>query len=180
MTIAIVCGYDLDSDLAAYIDRVARRLDGVPLDAIVLSGGRTSPTIESSEACEMSRHLTELRPHGRVLLDHEAMNTLDNLVFARRVAENSFGRIDDYLVCCDVAHSVKAWIVAHLVLRGRIRLLAVPRTVPTHVWLREPFSIAIETLGALIVPLRPLLSYFAAWLKGVTSKQRRSARPEVA
>src|SRR5438105_2082640 len=89
VTIAIVCGYDLDSDLGAYVGRVAERLEGIHLDAIVLSGGRTHPKIDSSEAREMSRHLAELRPHGKVLLDHEAMNTLDNLVHARELVKQS-------------------------------------------------------------------------------------------
>lgn len=178
VTVAIVCGYDLDSDLGAYVERVARRLDGVHLDAIVLSGGRTSPKIDSSEAREMSRHLAELRPHGTVLLDHQAMNTLDNLVFACELVERSIGAVDQFLVCCDIAHVVKAAILARLVLRGQIRMLAVPRRVPLHVWLREPFSIALETLGAVIPALRPLLSRGSARLKGVTSRLRHSARPE--
>jgi hypothetical protein len=167
MTVAIVCGYDLDSDLGAYVERVAHRLDGIHLDAIVLSGGHTHPRIDSSEAREMGRHLAELRPHGTVLLDHEAMNTLDNLVFGRRLAEDSLGATDDYLVCCDEAHVFKAWILARIVLRGRVRMLAVPRRVPLYIWLREPLSIVIETLGALIAPLRPILSRTAAWMKGV-------------
>ena len=180
VTVAIVCGYDLDSDLGAYVERVARRLDGVHLDAIVLSGGRTSPKIDSSEAREMSRHLAELRPHGTVLLDHEAMNTLDNIVFARELVERSIGAVDQFLVCCDVAHAVKAAILARLVLRGQIRMLAVPRRVPLHIWLREPFSIVLETLGAAIPALRPLLSRSCARLKGVTPKQRNQARPAAA
>ena len=180
VTIAIVCGYDLDSDLGAYVEKVAHRLDGIHLDAIVLSGGRTHPQIDSSEAREMSRHLAELRPHGKVLLDHEAMNTLDNLVHARELVKGSFDAPHDYVICCDVAHSLKAWIVARLVLRGRIRMLAVPRSVPLYIWLREPFSIVLETLGALVPPFRAWLSRSAARLKGVTSKQRRSARPEAA
>ncbi len=109
VTIAIVCGYDLDSDLGAYVGRVAERLEGIHLDAIVLSGGRTHPKIDSSEAREMSRHLAELRPHGTVLLDHEAMTTLDNLVHARELVRQSFTATHDYLVCCDVAHAVKAY-----------------------------------------------------------------------
>jgi hypothetical protein len=157
---------------------VACRLDGVHLDAIVLSGGRTSPKIDSSEAREMSRHLAELRPHGTVLLDHQAMNTLDNIVFARELVERSIGAVDQFLVCCDIAHVVKAAILARLVLRAQIRMLAVPRRVPLHVWLREPFSIVLETLGAVIPALRPLLSNSSARLKGVTSRLRHSARPE--
>jgi hypothetical protein len=180
VTVAIVCGYDLDSDLGAYVEKVARRLDGIHLDAIVLSGGRTHPTIDSSEAREMSRHLAELRPHGTVLLDHEAMNTLDNLVHARELVKESFATPHDYLICCDVAHALKAWILARLVLRGRIRMLAVPRSVPLYIWLREPFSIVMETLGALLPPLRAWLSRGAARMKGVTWKQRRSTRPEAA
>lgn len=178
VTVAIVCGYDLDSDLGAYVEKVAHRLDGIHLDAIVLSGGRTHPNIDSSEAREMSRHLAELRPHGKVLLDHEAMNTLDNIVHARELVKQSFATPHDFLICCDIAHALKAWILARLVLRGRIRMLAVPRSVPLYIWLREPFSIVMETLGALIPPLRTWLSRSAARMKGVTSKQRRSARRE--
>ncbi len=180
VTIAIVCGYDLDSDLGTYVERVARRLDGIHLDAIVLSGGHTSPTIDTSEAREMGRHLAELRPHGTVLLEDEAMNTLDNIVFARELVERSIGAVDRFLVCCDVAHVVKAGILARLVLRGRIQMLAVPRRVPLHIWLREPLSIIVETLGAVIPPLRSLLARAAARLKGVAPKGRYFARPGAA
>lgn len=180
MTIAIVCGYDLDSDLGAYVEKVAHRLDGIHLEAIVLSGGHTHPKIDSSEAREMSRHLAELRPHGTVLLDHEAMNTLDNLVHARALVKQQLDPPHDFLVCCDVAHALKAWILAHILLRGRIRMLAVPRSVPLYIWLREPFSIVLETLGAVIPPLRSWLSHAAARMKGVTSKRKRSIRREAA
>jgi hypothetical protein len=180
VTIAIVCGYDLDSDLGAYIGRVAQRLDGIHLDAIVLSGGRTHPKIDSSEAREMSRHLAELRPQGTVLLDHEAMNTLDNLVHARALVRQSFTATHDYLVCCDIAHAAKAWLLARIVLGRRIHLLPVARRVPLHIWLREPFSIVLETLGALLPPMRAWLSRSAARMKGVTEKQRRRIRPEAA
>lgn len=180
VTIAIVCGYDLDSDLGAYVGRVAQRLEGIHLDAIVLSGGRTHPKIDSSEAREMSRHLAELRPHGTVLLDHEAMTTLDNIVHARELVRQSFTATHDYLVCCDVAHAAKAWLLARIVLRGRIRLLPVPRRVPLYIWLREPFSIVLETLGALLPPVRLWLSRSAARMKGVTEEQRRGIRAEAA
>jgi hypothetical protein len=180
VTIAIVCGYDLDSDLGAYVERVSRRLAGIHLDAIVLSGGHTSPTIDSSEAREMGRHLAELRPHGTVLLEDEAMNTLDNIVFARELIERSIGAVDRFVVCCDVAHVLKAGILANLLLRGRVRMLAVQRRVPLHIWLREPLSIGLETLGAVIPPLRLLLSRAAARLKGVTLKRDLPARPALA
>jgi hypothetical protein len=178
VTIAIVCGYDLDSDLGGYVERVVHRLAGIHLDAIVLAGGHTSTKIDSSEAREMSRHLAGLRPHGTVLLEDESMNTLDNIVFARELVKRSVGAVDRYLVCCDVAHVLKAGILARLVLRGRVHMLAVQRHVPLHVWLREPLSILLETLGAVIPPLRPLLSRGAARLKGVDSKRRHPARPE--
>ncbi len=180
VTIAIVCGYDLDTDLGAYVGRVAQRLDGIHLDAIVLSGGRTHPKIDSSEAREMSRHLAELRPHGTVLLDHEAMTTLDNLVHARELVRQSLAAPHDYLVCCDIAHAPKAWLLARIVLGRSIRMLPVPRPVPLHIWLREPFSIVLETLGAILPPMRIWLSHSAARMKGVTERQRRSIRPEAA
>lgn len=179
-TVAIVCGYDLDSDLAAYVDRVAERLRGRRVDAVILSGGRTSPFIDSSEAYEMNRHLSEVMPHGKVLLDHEAMTTLDNIVHGRTIAEGSFERVEQWLVCCDVAHVAKAWMLARIVLPRRIRMLAVHRRVPLLVWLREPLSIVIESFGALVPRVRPFLSSAAAMMKGVTSKQRRSTRREAA
>src|SRR5438045_6928843 len=161
-TVAIVCGYDLDSDLGAYVERVARRLDGHRVDAVMLAGERTSPSVDSSEAHEMNRHLAELMPHGRVLLDHEAMTTLDNIVHAKKIAERAFERVEQWLVCCDVAHVAKAWTLARIVLPRRVRMLAVHRPVPLLIWLREPLSIIIESFGALVPRVRPLLSAVAA------------------
>jgi hypothetical protein len=166
-TVAIVCGYDLDSDLGAYIARVAQKLVGHRIDAVVLSGGRTSPSIDSSEAHEMNRHLAEIMPHGNVLLDHDAMTTLDNIVHSQRLAERAFERVEQWLVCCDVAHAAKAWTLARIVLPRRIRMLTVHRRVPLLVWMREPLSIIIESFGALVPRVRPLLSMMAARMKGV-------------
>lgn len=176
-TVAIVCGYELDSDLGAYVERVAQRLLGQHIDAVVLSGGRTSPLIDSSEAHEMNRHLAALMPHGKVLLDHEAMTTLDNIVHAKAIAERAFERVEQWLICCDEAHAAKAWTLARIVLPRQIRMLTVHRPVSLFIWLREPLSILIETFGALVPQVRPILSSLAAKMKGVTDKQRNSLRP---
>jgi DUF218 domain-containing protein len=176
-TVAIVCGYDLDSDLREYVERVTRRIHGERFDAVVLSGGRTHPRYSDSEATAMAEHLS---PHHCVLLDHEAMTTLDNIVFGRMLAERSFPRIERWVVCCDVAHAVKVWLLARIVLRGRVAMRVVHRPVPLHIWAREPFSIVLEVAGALIPWLRPLIRGAAARMKGVSSRQRRSARPATA
>jgi hypothetical protein len=108
------------------------------------------------------------------------MNTLDNVVYARDLINLTFYEARDFVICCDVAHVLKAWILARLLLPGRIRMLAVPRAVPLFIWLREPFSIVVETLGALVPRVRPWLSRAAARMKGVTAKQRRSTRAKAA
>lgn len=176
-TVAIVCGYDLDSDLREYVERVTEKIHGERLDAVVLSGGRTHPRFTDSEAAAMAEHLA---PHHCVLLDHEAMTTLDNIVFGRVLAERTFPRVKRWVVCCDIAHAVKVWLLARIVLRGRIAMRVVHRPVPLHIWVREPFSILIEVSGALIPWLRPLIRATAARMKGVSGKQRRSARPATA
>ena len=122
----------------------------------------------------MAEHLS---PHHCVLLDHEAMTTLDNIVFGRMLAERTFPRVERWVVCCDVAHALKVWLLARIVLRGRIAMRVVRRPVPLHIWLREPLSILIEGAGALIPRLRPLIRAAAARMKGVSAMQRRSARP---
>src|SRR5215212_1616018 len=176
-TVALVCGYDLDSDLRDYTTRVAVQLEGERLDAVILSGGRTSPSVSDSEARAMAEHLARKEP---VLLDHEAMTTLDNIVFGKRLAAGMFQRVERWIVCCDRAHAAKVWLLARTILRGEISLRAVHRPVPLHIRLREPFSIAIEMTGALVPPLRPLLRAAAMRMKGVSAKQRRSARPAAA
>lgn len=176
-TVAIVCGYDLDSDLREYVERVTRKIDGERFDAVVLSGGRTHPRFTESEAAAMAEHLSA---HHFVLLDHEAMTTLDNIVFGRVLAERTFPRVERWVVCCDVAHAVKVWLLARIVLRGPVALRVVKRKVPLHIWVREPLSILIEVTGALIPRLRPVIRGLAARMKGVSAMQRRSARPATA
>ncbi|HKO55301.1 MAG TPA: ElyC/SanA/YdcF family protein [Thermoanaerobaculia bacterium] len=176
-TVAIICGYDLDSDLREYIADVTEKIHGERLDAVVLSGGRTHPRFTDSEAAAMAEHLS---PHHCVLLDHEAMTTLDNIVFGRLLAERTFPHVERWVVCCDVAHVVKVWLLARIVLRGRIAMRVVHRPVPLYIWMREPLSILIEVGGALIPSLRPVIRAAAARMKGVSAKQRRSVRPATA
>jgi hypothetical protein len=176
-TVAIVCGYDLDSDLREYVAKVTETIHGEHLDAVVLSGGRTHPRFTDSEAAAMAEHLA---PHHCVLLDHEAMTTLDNIVFGRLLAERTFPRVERWVVCCDAAHALKVWLLARIVLRGPIAMRVVKRPVPLYIWAREPLSILIEVAGALIPRLRPVIRAAAAKMKGVSAMQRRSVRPATA
>ena len=179
-SIAIVCGYDLDSDLAAYVRAVALRLAGVRIEAVIFSGGRTSPRCSSSEAEIMSAQFEKWVTEEQVLLDNDAMTTLDNIVFAKQIADERVAHVDRYLVCCDVAHAVKARLLARVILGRTARVLPVRRRVPLWIWLREPFSAAIELVGALVPAIQPWLSTAAARMKGVRPPSRSAQRASTA
>ena len=116
-TVAIICGYDLDSDIDDYIDRVSVKLAPETVDAVILSGGRTSPHTDASEASTMAVSLKARLHHDVVLLDHEAMTTLDNIVYAKRLALQMYPHVDRYIVFGDVAHIVKIWLLSRIILR---------------------------------------------------------------
>jgi hypothetical protein len=178
--VVIVCGYDRFLDLDAYSEQVAARLKGERFDAIVVSGGVTNATSDRSEASMMAAVLNSAMPQSRVILEEFAMTTLDNLVFSRDLAAERFGKIDHYVICCDLAHRVKVAVLARLVLGRRTEVRAVPRSVRWLVRAVEPFSIVLESVAALIPPLRRAISRGAAHLKGVSPRGPRSIQREAA
>ena|SRR5438477_10798625 len=165
--IGIVCGYDRYADLHEYSERVAAELARDPLDAIIVTGGFTNPHSKQSEAELMSAVVSRSMPHALVVLEERAMTTLDNLVFSKAAAENLFARIDRFIVFCDHAHRTKVSILSRLVLGVRGTVRTVHRAVPFIVHLLEPPSIVIQSIGALVPPLRTHLSTMAARIKGV-------------
>jgi hypothetical protein len=46
-SVGIVCGYDLNDDLPGYVRSVAPLIARENLDFVILSGGRTSPPIQT-------------------------------------------------------------------------------------------------------------------------------------
>src|SRR5512141_2643897 len=104
-SIGIVCGYDRFDDLHAYVERVAELIRDV--DAVILTGGFTSPDSWHSEAWLMATVLARVMPRQRILIEEDAMTTLDNLVFARSLAHRVFGRVCEWKVYCDAAHRLK-------------------------------------------------------------------------
>lgn len=177
-TIAIVCGYDLHTDLRDYIRRVVDVLDHDTCDALIMSGGRTSPTIDDSEAQAMTRALSEHVTDHVVILEERAMTTLDNLVYAREIAERLFP-VERYVVTCDRVHAPKVIALAAILLRRRFRVHAVGRKVPLKVTLFEPFSFVVEVIAAIVPLFRPLLRRAAMRIKGL-ERSPRSTRPEAA
>ena len=175
-TVAIVCGYDLHSDLADYVRRVAPVLESERCDAIVLSGGRTSRFIDDSEAAAMSRALLDHLPHPQVILEEDSMTTLDNIVFGRRLAR-SIGA-ERYVVVCDRVHALKVSMLAALLLRRRFSVRAVRRKMPLRISLFEPVSLVAEVLAAVVPVFRPVLRKSAMLLKGISEPSRRSAQRE--
>ncbi len=174
-SIAIVCGYDLHTDLRDYVRRVAAILDAERCDALVLSGGRTSPTIDDSEAQAMTRALAEHLVDPVVVLEERAMTTLENIVYAREMAENLFP-VRRYVVTCDRVHAAKVTVLCAILLRRRFRVRPVPRRVPLKVTLFEPISFVVEVVAAIIPIFRPLLRRSAMRLKGLVEPSPRSAR----
>lgn len=174
-SIAIVCGYDLQSDLRDYVRRVAAVLDSERCDALVLSGGRTSATIDDSEAQAMTRALAEHLTDPVVVLEERAMTTLENILFAREMAERLFP-VRRYVVTCDRVHAVKVMALCAILLRRRFRVRAVARKVPLKVTLFEPISFVAEVSAAIVPLLRPLLRRMAMRFKGLVERSPRSAR----
>lgn len=178
-TIAIVCGYDLHSDLRDYVRRVAEILDAEHCDALVLSGGRTSATIDDSEAQAMTRALSEHLTDHLVILEERAMTTLENILYARDLAEHLFP-VRQYVVTCDRIHAPKVMALSAILLRHRFRVRAVPRKVPLKVTLFEPVSFVVEVVAAIFPIFRSMLRRAAMRIKGLAEPSPRSTPRVVA
>ena len=176
-TVGIVCGYDLNDELVAYVGSIRPLIERERLDYVVLSGGRTSPHSFSSEAWVMARALGEILPAGRVLLEEHAMTTLENLVFGRGLAEHHCGVVDRFVVFCDRVHRRKVSTLARLLLGARATVHWVHHDVSLRVRLLEPLSHLIEAAVALVPPLRRHFRALSIRLKGVSGAPPRSARP---
>jgi hypothetical protein len=160
ITAAIVCGYDIHSDLRDYVHRFAPHLS--PCGVVILSGGCTSSLSDESEAHALSTFVD----HPHVILEEESMTTLDNIVFSRRIA-GQFGNVTHYVVICDRVHSAKVLVLCAILLRVRFTVRAVRRKVPLRVMLFEPISIVAEAVAAVFPLFRSTLRRAAMRLKGV-------------
>ena len=179
-SVGIVCGYDLDDGLPGYVTSVAPLIVRENLDFVILSGGRTSPQSHHSEAWVMARHLRELVPLQDVVLEEHAMTTLENLIFARGLAEQRCGVAVHFVVFCDHVHQRKVATLARLILGARTIVLAVDHDVAPRVRLFEPVSHFIETVVAVMPRLRKYLRAVAILMIGVSGKAPDSARPALA
>ena len=176
-TIGIVCGYDRFDDLHVYVERVAELIAAESVDAVILTGGFTSPESWHSEAWLMATVLSRVMPRQRILIEEQAMTTLDNLVFARQLAHRIFGRVCEWKVYCDAAHRLKVAVLSRIILGRHAQVLAVDRDVELRIRLVEPFSVIFESICAHVPGLQRALSAFAARMKGVSGISRRSALP---
>ncbi len=176
-TVALVCGYDLHSDLDGYVRSVVPIIDEEQPHAIVFSGGFTSPLHDDSEAQAMTRILGAHMKNALVVLEERAMTTLDNIVFGRTIADSLF-HATRYVVICDRVHAPKVRALCAILLRARSSVRPVGRAVPLPVRVFEPVSTLIEILAAIIPVLRRPLRYGAMRLKGLSEPWRRSARRE--
>jgi hypothetical protein len=174
-SVGIVCGYDRFDDLHVYLERVAELIGAEAVDAVILTGGYTSPTSWHSEAWMMAAVLARVLPLQRIVIEEQAMTTLDNLVFAKNVAKRIFGRVSAWKVYCDGAHRVKVAVLSRMILGKHAEVFAVDREVELHLRLVEPFSVIFESICAHVPGLQRPLSAFAARMKGVSGSSRRSA-----
>lgn len=172
-SIGIVCGYDRFDDLHEYVEQVAELIAEV--DAVILTGGFTSPESWHSEAWLMAAVLARVMPRQRILIEEQAMTTLDNLVFAKSLAHRIFGRVREWRVYCDAAHRLKVAVLSRIVLGRQAQVFAVDREVEWHIRLVEPLSVVFESVCAHVPGLQRTLSAFAARIKGVSGTSRRSA-----
>jgi hypothetical protein len=178
-TIGIVCGYDDQASLRAYIERLAPEIAAVHPSFLVLTGGRTSPLLPDSEALVMSRLVQELCPGQPFVLEEAAMSTIENVLNAKQLAERTFGRVERWVVFCGQTHRRKVAALARLILGRGVRVIAVPRKVRLMVRLLEPTSLLIESAAALVPPLRRYVHAGALLWRGV-NRRRRSVPPAAA
>ena len=156
-TALIVCGYDLDTDLRSYVADVIRATEHEEPELLILSGGRTSPHSTDSEALVMSQAFAELRPGRAVLLEEEALNTLENLLHAKQLAEETNPAIERYVIVGDTAHRRKLAILARLVIGRNVSIIAVPRPTAFITHLFEPVSTLFEAIAAVSPATRRFL-----------------------
>jgi len=179
-SVGIVCGYDLNDQLPEYVRSVAPLIARENLDFVILSGGRTSPQSNHSEAWVMAGHLREIMPVPEIVLEEHAMTTLENLIFARGLAEHHAGVVARFVVFCDRVHERKVAALARLILGARAIVHCVDHDVTTRVRLFEPVSHVVESIVARVPRLRKYLRAAAIRIKGVNGKPPRSAQPEIA
>ncbi len=176
-SVGIVCGYDLNDDLPGYVRSVAPLIARENLDLVILSGGRTSPRSNHSEAWVMAGHLRKILPQPELVLEEHAMTTLENLVNARGLAEQHADVVARFVVFCDRVHRRKVAALAKLILGARAIVQCVDHNVAVSVRLFEPVSHVIETMAARVPPLRKYLRAAAIRIKGVNGTPPYSALP---
>jgi uncharacterized SAM-binding protein YcdF (DUF218 family) len=166
-SVGIVCGYDLNDDLPGYVRSVAPLIARENLDFVILSGGRTSPRSNRSEAWVMAGHLGLMTPAPVIVLEEHAMTTLENLMFARGLAEHHAGVATRFVVFCDRVHRRKVAALSGLILGARVAVYCVDRKASLRVRLFEPLSHLIEGIVARAPRLRKYLRAAAIRIKGV-------------
>ncbi|MEA2164524.1 MAG: hypothetical protein QOK37_2651 [Thermoanaerobaculia bacterium] len=176
-SVGIVCGYDLNDELPGYVTSVAPLIARENPDFLILSGGRTSPRSDHSEAWMMARYLRETMPAREVVLEEHSMTTLENLLFARGLAEHHAGAVARFVVFCDRVHRRKVATLARLILGARAVVQPVHRRAAALDRLFEPASHLIEAVVAVVPRLRKYLRAAAIFAKGVSGKPPDSALP---
>jgi len=179
-SVGIVCGYDLNDDLPGYVSSVAQLVARENLDILILTGGRTSPRSNHSEAWVMARHFREIGSRSDFVLEEHAMTTLENLIFARGLAEHHAGVVSRYVVFCDRVHRRKVVTLTRLILGKQASVQSVDRRVAIGVRLFEPVSHLVEAVVAVVPRLRKFLRSTVILLKGVSGKPPESAMPPLA
>jgi hypothetical protein len=178
-SVGIVCGYDLNDDLHAYVRSVAPLIARENLDFVILSGGRTSPRSHHSEAWVMASHLRAILPEPELVLEEHAMTTLENLIFARGLAEHHAGIVARFVVFCDRVHHRKVVALTKLILGSRANVHCVDHEVTIRVRIFEPLSHLIESVVGRVPRLRKYLRAAAIRMKGVSGKPPAAALPAI-
>jgi hypothetical protein len=128
----------------------------------------------------MAGHLREILSNPELVLEEHAMTTLENLIFARGLAEHHAGVVARFVVFCDSVHRRKVAALAKLILGARAIVHAVDHDVARRVRLFEPVSHFIEAVVAHFPPLRKYLRAAAIRMKGVSGTPPAAARPALA
>ena len=117
-------------------------------------------------------------PQGQLCFPQ--MTTLENLIFARGLAEHHAGVVARFVVFCDRVHRRKVAALARIILGARAIVHCVDRDVARRVRLFEPVSHFIEAFVARFPRLRKYLRAAAIRIKGVSGTPPDAALPAMA
>lgn len=160
MKVGIVCGYGnlLDDNLINYIGCVVKSANKYEIDCLVLSGGCSFTTSNTSEAQLMLRLIRQDSFETKIFLEEKALTSLHNLLYSKQLVEKLDLTTDLLYIFCDSIRYFKVWLLSKIIWKGKpVKIIKVGRKEPLIIYLVQLPSIAIQCLGAISPKVEKIL-----------------------